>query len=228
VLTPTTTVCCSFLLLYASITINNHTKIGDHMNLCSRLTPLLAAAMLLAPPAHAAFKCVVDGQTTYQERPCNDDVKKKGSESVVTAPPRRADLISPGGVVSREENAKRGARVKSEYEPLVRSAFAALTASRMMDYRDMTCLRTRQMLSKPQGQSVFTNDGKVWGARKVQLSELEPSNTPLMLTFKATEQRDPKTTWHRLPQQLFINVSLEIEDGKACVSGFSEWSREIR
>jgi|GEM_PF-2748682 len=198
------------------------------MNLQNLLTPILTAAVMLASPAHAAFKCVVEGKTTYQERPCDDDVKKKGSESVVAEPPRRADLISPGGVVSKEENAKRSARVKSEYEPLVRNAFAAITQGRMMDYRDMTCLRTRQMLSKPQGQSVFTNDGKVWGARKVQLSELEPSNTPLMMTFKATEQRDPKTTWHRLPQQLFINVSLEIEDGKACVSGFSEWSRDLK
>ena len=187
-----------------------------------------AVALMLATNANAAYKCVVDGKTTYQERPCDDDVKKKGSESVVAAPPKRADLIGPGVVVSKEENAKRSARVKSDYEPLARSAFAAYTEGRMMDYRDMTCLRTRQMLSKPQGQAMATNDGKAWAARKVRLTELEPPGTPLMLTFKATEERDPKKSGPKTPQQLFINAPLEIEDGKPCVSGFSEWSRDIR
>ncbi|MCE2723866.1 MAG: hypothetical protein ACK5YU_00495 [Burkholderiales bacterium] len=48
-----------------------------------------------------------------------------------------------------------------------------------------------------------------------------------MLTFKASEQLDPKKTWHKTPQQLFINITLEIEDDKPCVYGFSEWSRDI-
>lgn len=186
------------------------------------------AALLLSANVQAAYKCVVDGKTTYQERPCNDEVKKQGSETVLAPPPRRADLISPGNVVTKEENAKRSARVKSEYEPLARNAFAAYTEGRMMDYRDMTCLRTRRMLSQPQGQAIASNDGKAWAARKVRLVELEPPGTPLILTFKASEQLDPKKTWHKVPQQLFINVSLEIEDGKPCLNGFSEWSREIR
>lgn len=187
-----------------------------------------AAALLLSANVHAAYKCVVDGKTTYQERPCNDEVKKQGKETVVAPPPRRADLIGPGTVVTKEENAKRSAKVKSEYEPLARSAFTAYSEGRMMDYRDMTCLRTRQMLTKPQGQAMAVNEGKVWTARKVRLVELEPPNTPLLLTFKASEQLDPNKTWHKPPQQLYINVSLEIEDGKPCVGGFNEWSREIR
>ncbi|MFN7816727.1 MAG: hypothetical protein ACK5OQ_10855 [Burkholderiales bacterium] len=52
--------------------------------------------------------------------------------------------------MSKQENAKRSANVKTEYEPFARSPFAACTEWRTMDYRDMTCLRTRQMLSKPQ------------------------------------------------------------------------------
>ena len=50
---------------------------GKHMIVWNRLLPLLAASMLLASPAHAAFKCVVDGETTCQERPGDDDVKKR-------------------------------------------------------------------------------------------------------------------------------------------------------
>ncbi len=192
------------------------------------LAATCAAALMLSFQPQAAYKCVVDGKTTYQERPCNDEVKKQGIEKVIAPPPRRADLISPGTVVTKEENARRSASVKSEYEPLVRNAFAAYTEGRMMDYRDMTCLRTRRMLSQPQGQAMASNDGKAWVARKVRLVELEPPSSPLILTFKASEQLDPKKTWHKLPQQLFINVSLEIEDGKPCVNGFSEWSREIR
>lgn len=130
--------------------------------------------------------------------------------------------------MSKEENARRSARVKSEYEPLARNAFAALTEGRMMDYRDTTCLRTRRMLSQPQGQTMVNNEGKVWAERKIRLMELEPPSTPLILTFKASEYLDPKKSWHRTPHQLYINVPLEIEDGKPCVNGFSEWSREIR
>ncbi len=186
------------------------------------------AAVLTSTNLYAAYKCVVDGKTTYQERPCDADVKKKGGESVVAAPPKRADLIGPGVVVSKEENAKRSASVKSEYEPLVRNAFAAYTAGRMMDYRDMTCLRTRRMLSQPQGQMMVTNEGKAWATRKVRLLDLEPPSVPTMLTFRASEELDPKKEWHRTPRQLFINVTLEIEDGKPCLNGFSEWSRDIR
>ncbi len=186
------------------------------------------AALLMSANAHAAFKCVVDGKTTYQERPCDDDVQKKGGATVVAPPPKRADLISPGTVVTKQEDAKRSAAVKSDYEPLARNAFAAYTEGRMMDYRDMTCLRTRQMLSQPQGQAMAKNDSKAWAARKVRLDALEPPGSPLMLTFKASEQLDPKKTWHKTPHQLFVNITLEIEDGKPCVFGFSEWSREIR
>ena len=187
-----------------------------------------AAFCLVSAHAHAAYKCVVDGRTTYQERPCESDVKKKGGESIVAPPSKRADLVGSGGVVSKEENEKRSARVKSEYEPLARKAFAALTQGRMMDYRDMTCLRTRRMLSQQQGQSAVNNDGRAWAERKVRLVELDPPATPLLLTFKASEQLDPKKTWHRTPQQLYINVPLDLEDGKPCVNGFSEWSRELR
>lgn len=188
-------------------------------------TYLVAAALLTGTPVQAAYKCVVDGRTTYQERPCDNDVRKKGGESIVAPTQPRADT---SGVVSKEENEKRSARVQSEYEPLARKAFAALTQGRMMDYRDMTCLRTRRMLSQAQGHSVTSNDGKAWAERKVRLLELERPSDPLTLTFKAAEQLDPKKTWHRTPQQLYINAPLSIEDGKPCVNGFSEWSREIR
>lgn len=198
----------------------------DYMKI--QMLSACAAALLLSTSALAAFKCVVDGKTTYQERPCDDDVQKKGGATVIAPPPRRADLISPGAVVTKQENAKRSAAVKSEYEPFARSAFAAYTEGRMMDYRDMACLRTRQMLSQPQGQAMTKNDSKAWAARRVRLDELETPSSPLGLTFKASEQLDSKKTWHRTPQQLFINVSLEIEDGKPCVTGFNEWSREIR
>ncbi len=187
-----------------------------------------AAALLLGGNAHAAYKCVADGKTTYQERPCDDEIKKKGGATVVAPPPRRADLTSPGETISKEENAKRSARVKSDYEPLARSAFAAYREGRMMDYRDMTCLRTRQMLSRPGVQAMLINDSNAWNKRDIRLTELDPPSSPLLLTFKASEKIEPNKTWHRPPQQLFMNVSLEIEDGKPCVTGFNEWSREIR
>lgn len=186
---------------------------------------LVAVALFASPQLHAAYKCVVEGRTTYQERPCDTAVRNKGGESIVAPAQPRTDNA---GVVSKEENERRSARVQSEYEPLARKAFAALTQGRMMDYRDMTCLRTRRMLSQAQGQSVTVNDGKAWAERKVRLMELERPSDPLTLTFKATEQLDPKKTWHRTPQQLYINAPLAIEDGKPCVNGFSEWSREIR
>jgi hypothetical protein len=197
-------------------------------NTKTTIVALGAATLLLSANVHAAYKCVVDGKTTYQERPCDDDVKRKGGESIVAPPQKRPDLIGPGVVVSKEENARRSASVKSEYDPLARNAFAALTEGRMMEYRDMTCLRTRRALSHPQGQTAFNNDAKAWAERKVRLLELEPPSSPLILTFKASEHIDPNKSWQRTRHQLFINVSLEIEDGKPCVNGFGEWSREIR
>lgn len=186
---------------------------------------LAAIALFASAHGHAAYKCVVEGRTTYQERPCDSDVRKKGGESIVAPAQARTDT---SGIVSKDENEKRSGRVKSDYEPLARKAFAALTQGRMMDYRDMTCLRTRRMLSQAQGQSITSTDGKAWAERKVRLLELEPISDPLTLTFKAAEQLDPKKTWHRTPQQLYINAPLGIEEGKPCVNGFSEWSREIR
>lgn len=197
-------------------------------NLCKARALLVAVTLLSGTHAHAAYKCVVDGRTTYQERPCDNDVKRKGGESIVAPAQTPGGAAGPPGVVSKEENARRSARVKSEYEPFARNAFAALTQGRMMDYRDMTCLRTRRTMSQPQGQTIIGNEGKAWAERKVRLQDLEPLSSPLILTFKASEQLDPKKTWHRTPQQLFMNVLLDIEDGKLCLNGFSEWSREIR
>ena len=45
-----------------------------------QLAVTCAAILFMSANGDAAYKCVIDGKTTYQERPCDDDVKKKGSE----------------------------------------------------------------------------------------------------------------------------------------------------
>ncbi len=196
------------------------------MNRCFPI--LINIAVLAAAPAHAAYKCVVDGTTTYQERPCDQDIRKKGGETIVAPPPRRADLIGDLPTVSKAENDRRKGLVKSELEPFARSAFAALKEGRIMDYRDMSCLRLRQSMKRPAIKEMLKGEGVSFTKRQIVLGKLEPGQVPEMMTFQATEFKEPGKTWHRPPEQLYVNITLEWESGRLCSNGISTWSKEIR
>jgi hypothetical protein len=184
--------------------------------------------LLISLPAEAAYKCVVDGTVTYQERPCDQDVKKKGGETVIAPPPRPADLVGDLPTISKAESDRRKSLVKTELEPYARSAFAALKDGRMIEYRDMTCLSLRRSLTKPEIKEMFKREGESFTKRQIVLGKLEPSNVAEMMTFQATEVKDPSKTWHKPPEQLFVNISLAWEEGKLCANGISTWSKEIR
>jgi hypothetical protein len=186
------------------------------------------ASIFATLPAHAAYKCTVDGKTTYQDAPCADDVKQKGGQKEVAPPSRKADLISDAGSVSKAENDRRKSIVKSDLEPLARSAFDAYKGGRMMEYRDMACLDLRRALSKPEYVQALKGEGADFAKRKVELGKLEPVNVAEMLTFEATEFKDPGKTSNRPQQQLYVNFSFSFDEGRACVRGISAYSKEIR
>lgn len=56
-----------------------------------------AAAILLATtPAGAVYKCVIDGRTTYSQRPCADDAQQ------IDTTPARGRRTAPGQTTSTE------------------------------------------------------------------------------------------------------------------------------
>ena len=170
--------------------------------------------------AHAAtFKCVIDGNTTYQAIPCAGDVKARGTESKLAAPARPGDRFTPQ-VTTKNENDQRTAQVKTSVEPLARDAFAALKSGGVMSYRDMMCLRGRQSMNNP----LFADGMKAQGAnyvkRQVELVSVESASSS-GVSFIATETADPKR--HKPGEKLTVMVYVEWEDNKAYVGGVSDW-----
>ncbi len=197
----------------------------------NNLATLFAATAFIsiaALPAHAVFKCTVDNKVTYQDTPCANEVKQKGGQAEIAPPPRKNDLISGPTATSKAENDRRTGTIKSELEPLARNAFAAYKSGRMMEYRDMSCLDLRRALSKPQLLDALKLEGASYATRKIELGKLESAPVAEMLTFLATEVKDPSKTWHRPPEQLFVNMTLAFEEGKPCIRGMSSYTKEIR
>lgn len=183
----------------------------------------LAAATWIALPAHAIFKCTVDGKATYQEKPCDEDVKKKGGESSVAPPSRRGDLITPQET-SKAENDRRRSVSKSDLEPLARNAFAALKGERMMDYRDMTCRGARAAMNNQNYASGMKREGQDYARRRIDLGKAEVSDE-LGSTFLATEEKDPAKA--QKSEQLYVRVNVEWEEGKACVGNIQVYSKPL-
>lgn len=200
-------------------------------NLIKRARPLrttsialLAAATCITLPAHAIFKCTVDGKATYQEKPCDDDVKRKGGESTVAPSSRRGDLITPQEN-SKAENDRRRSVSVSDLEPLARNAFAALRGGRVMDYRDMTCRGARAAMNKPDYASGMKREGQDYANRRMELGKAEVSDE-MGSTFLATEEKD-LTRAQKQAEQLYVRVNLQWEEGKACVGNIQAYSKPV-
>jgi hypothetical protein len=98
----------------------------------------------------------------------------------------------------------------------------------MMEYRDMACLDLRRSLTKPEHLQMLKREAADYAERKIELGKLEPIDVAEFLTFRATEVKDARKTWHRPPEQLFVNILLRFEQGKPCVTGVSTYAKEIR
>ncbi len=177
------------------------------------LLPTSIVAILISFPVNAAtFKCVVDGKTAYQETPCNDDVKSRGTQSTIAAPSRKADFGS-GDVVSGAENKRRDTLVKSTLEPRAREAFTALKSGQAMTYRDMLCLRARQLLNHPAMKDSIKNAAAAYTKRNVEIDAITSSSNS-NVTFSVV----PDKTTGKSNTKRFIYVHFDWEDGKACVT----------
>ena len=173
--------------------------------------------------AHAIFKCTVDGKATYQEKPCDEDVRKKGGESSIAPASRRSDLITPQET-SKAENERRRSFSKSDLEPMARNAFAALKDGRTMDYRDMTCRGARAAMNNQNYASGIKREGQDYAKRRIELGKAEVSDE-LGSTFLATEEKDPAKA--QKPEQLYVRTNVEWEEGKACVGNIQVYSKPI-
>jgi hypothetical protein len=170
------------------------------------LTPLL-----ITMPATAAFKCTVDGKTTYQETPCSDDVKTRGAQSVIATPSKKTD--SERGEISATENKRRDALVKSDLEPRAREAFGALKGGRTMAYRDMLCLRSRQLLSRPEMANALKDAASDYTKRNIEITTVKNASSG-GVSFNTV----PKTPEKKNSSQTVVHVHFDYEGDKPCVT----------
>jgi hypothetical protein len=173
---------------------------------------LAITTLILSFPAAAAFKCTVDGKTTYQETPCSDDVKTRGAQSVISTQSNRSS--SSGGITSGAENKRRDGLIKSDLEPRAREAFNALKGGREMAYRDMLCLRARQLLGHPAMKDSVKNTAADYTKRNVEIDTVKSSsNNSVSFTTLPNKALNNKNN-----NQSFVHVHFDWESGKPCVT----------
>ncbi len=173
---------------------------------------LAITTLILSFPAAAAFKCTVDGKTTYQETPCNDDVKTRGAQSVISTQSNRGSSF--GEVTSGAENKRRDGLIKSDLEPRAREAFSALKGGKAMAYRDMLCLRARQLLGHPAMKDSIKNTAADLTSRSVEINAVtNSSNSSVSFSTLPNKAASSKNS-----NQSFVHVHFNWEDGKPCVT----------
>ncbi len=167
------------------------------------------------------FKCVIDGKTTYQDAPCDADVKARGGESKV-APPTAANNRSDDqtNVTSQKENMRRDALVKSDLEPMARETFAAVKAGQLQLYREKLCPKMRQTLIRQDVVAGFKQESADYTKKKTELVRVESANN-ITVTFVATEANDAKLASGK--EKLSVAVYFQWDNGSPCITHMSSW-----
>lgn len=206
------------------------------------MTPSLRVALLtcLTIPlaAHAAtYKCVVDGKTSYQQRPCEANATQR---EVETGPPKRVPPVRSVPVsestAAPEAPAKAGAAAvvppKGELdaagrEALAREAFAALKARDLDRFGALLCASAKQKYARPDTKSVLPTAAGGIAARQTEIGDVI-ANEPTHVHFAVTEINRGEGPLARVSAQPF-SVGLEREaGGRTCVSGFGTLARGVK
>jgi len=170
------------------------------------LAPLTAVA--------APYKCLIDGKTTYQDRPCDPDNKEKGQMTGSGVQSKNNQTLSGTTVVTREENQRRAAIAKTDMVPLARQAFSAMVTGNMYAWADMLCPRVKQQFQR--GLAEMTRmQGASYAKRKVELVRTTDVS-PEGVTFLASEA-DPAAG------QRSLRVHFDWYDGRPCLLNISDY-----
>ena len=170
------------------------------------LAPLTAVA--------APYKCLIDGKTTYQDRPCDPDNKEKGQMTGSGVQSKNNQTLSGTTVVTREENQRRAAIAKTDMVPLARQAFSAMVTGNMYAWADMLCPRVKQQFQR--GLAEMTRmQGASYAKRKVELVRTTDVG-PEGVTFLASEA-DPAAG------QRSLRVHFDWYDGRPCLLNISDY-----
>jgi hypothetical protein len=183
--------------------------------------PLLLALLALAPVTAVAapYKCLVDGKTTYQDRPCDPDNKEKGQMTGSGVQSKNGQTLSGTTVVTREENQRRAAVAKTDMVPLARQAYGAMVTGNMYAWSDMLCPRVKQQFQRGLADMTRTQ-GVSYAKRKVEL--VRPTDvSPEGVTFVASEANPAAG-----PTSL--RVHFDWYDGRPCLLNISHSGGEIR
>ncbi len=175
------------------------------------LAPLLALA--------APYKCLVDGRTTYQDRPCDPDNKEKGQMTGSGVQSKNNQTLSGTTVVTREENQRRAAIAKTDMVPLAREAFGAMVAGNMYAWAEMLCPRVKQQFQR--GLADMTRmQGASYAKRKVALVRTTDVGAE-GVTFLVSEA-DPAAG------QRSLRVHFDWYDGRPCLLNISDFGGGTR
>ena len=184
---------------------------------------ILFALLALAPIAAVAapYKCVIDGKTTYQDRPCDPADKDKGAMTSGAVQSRNGQTLSGTTVTSREENLRRAGVAKRELEPLAREAFAAMRNGNMNAWASMLCPQVKLTFQRGPLADMTRQQGASYVKRKVELGKATEIG-PEGVTFLYDEAVPPPSVG--ASGQQFLRVHYQWYDGQPCLTHVDEWS----
>lgn len=168
----------------------------------------------------ALHKCVVDGKTQYQDRPCSDEVSQRGTSSMIGASGVTYGHTGPATSAARLESARRDMLAKGGLEMFARQAFAAFRSGQLPTYADFLCPKARAALREPLSAEKFRVEAQDHASRRVELLDATGLSR-VDVTFPAREatQRD-------MSEQRFVKASFDWPDGTPCLLGIESWSSQ--
>lgn len=186
------------------------------------LVRLLVILFVFAPVVAGAamHKCVIDGRTLYQDRPCSEEVNLRGSASTIGAsgvPRAAADRVSPA---DRQAAARREVLARGGIELLARQAFVALRSGELTTYAAFLCPKPREALREPQTAEKFRVASDDHATRRVELLDAT-SSSRVSVTFIAREAARLD-----MAEQRFVKASFEWLEGLPCLVGIDSWTRQ--
>jgi len=206
------------------------------------LLPLALAAALCAPlPGWAAlYKCVADGKTVYQERPC---ANVQGTQSVLpgavpraqpaartpapapASAPASAPVTGPAGPSVSAPAPSRPPLTDAEREDAARRAFAALAGGNVNAYHAMLCPEAQAKYEAAGGKRLFRDFSRSILRDRDELTNVI-SHRGASVYLDATRIAD-HATGRREPVGLVYTTEVrQDKNGAPCLSGLAVTTRK--
>jgi hypothetical protein len=209
------------------------------MTHCHRI--LLLASLMLPVPAYAAtYKCVGDGKTTYQQRPCDGNAAQREIE---TGPPRAVPRVrsvpATEAAAAVPANAAPNAEASGAAPPkvaldgagreaLAREAFGALKRRDFDRFGALLCASAKQKYSRPDTKDTLPLAARGFAARGTELGEVL-ANEPKYVHFAVSEKAADASPLVRVAADRAFSVGLDRDAaGRTCVDGFGTVFRGTR